>query len=582
MGDLTTFTELIALEVRGVPDKLQIVLDAPLDHIRFVNFEAVELVSVDQTIRRPRASFVNPVETFSYVPNSEVALNAYTVQLELELETSQEIHVVPYEQYKRQMKQSQMATFYGWSSLLILRLHNCHLDQLDAEVFDGLTSLIQLSLDHNRIKVIPAFTFYGMPNLRKLSLSHNEILNLNYRDLAGLLNLRELDLSYNNLTKLSELTFPPFPKLKSLDMRFNDIQHIFPYTFDVMNGTEVLLLGDSEVEVDFTQSTHAFHSLHELRKLTILNASHPKFSENIFFGLYNLQELNMQGRFPELTFDSFGSIPNITEITLSRCAIETLSMDTFYSSELLEVIDLSNNRITYLPPNLFDRQFNLRELYMQHNLLSTLPNLFFAHTTAKVIRLTDNPWICNCDLLRTWRQGVTNSLIKRRKETHCQAAYNDPMYTGHESEVCREKIVYNIVYDNKLSPRCDGGPNNVKHRSVYYVYRRDLKCREDEIVPFVAFSKNNKGFETVTVLETDDKWAKAQHAKKIKIMDIIMAKKKEAEKMRYRHTNSIVYAGRKSNISKLPHHNTNSWPKKIHPAQWHNEQDNTIANQLEL
>lgn len=588
MGDLTGFHDLAVLEVRGSPDKLRIVLDAPLDRVLFVNFEAVDLLANDHTVRRPRSSFVDPSETFSYIPNSEAALYEYNgpagfVDVDLEVQ-EEEIEVIPYEQYKKEKIQSKKPTFYGWSSLLILRLHNCHqLDQLDAEVFDGLNNLVQLSLDHNRIKVIPAFAFYFIPNLRTLSLSHNEILDLNYRDLAGLLQLLHLDLSYNNLTKLSEMTFPPFPKLETLDLRYNGIRHIFAYTFDVMNTTRSLQLGDADVEIDFTQSENAFDSLHELRDLQILNASHPRFTERIFSGLGQLRTLKMRGNFRELTFDSFGSIPNATEIRLSRCAVETLSMDTFYSTELLQVIDLSHNRLAYLPPNLFDRQFQLRELYLQNNRLATLPHSFFGHTRAKVIRLTENPWICTCDTLKTWKQGVTNSRQKRRKETHCQRAFNEVMEEDEDEneeagDLCREKVIYETVYDNQLSPKCDGGPAEVKHRAVYYAFRKELKCKrqEEEQQQGRSLSRMVKGIGHVSMRVSDEAWARAQHAKKMKIMQNILARKKEVEKKHFRETNSI---SKRPQRGRAPH----SLPRwqTLHVQKRRKDEDAEV-NQLEL
>lgn len=583
MGDLTAFHDLVSLEIRGIPDKLRLVLDAPLDRIHFVNFEAVQLVANDHTVRRPRSTFVDPAETFDYMPNSEAALYEYNVPSSssvVEIAPA-DLIVVPYEQYKKDIKKSQKPTFYGWSSLLILRLHDCHLDQLDAEVFDDLPSLVTLSLDHNRIKVIPAFAFYGSPNLRSLSLSHNEILNLHYRDLAGLLHLRHLDLSHNNLTMLSEVTFPPLPQLQTLDLRFNGIRHIFAYTFDVMNGTRTLQLGAPDVQMGFTQSENAFDALHELRHLQILNGTHPRFSERIFAGLHSLQRLQMHGDFRELTFDSFGSIANVTEMVLARCGVEQLSMDTFYSMERLQVIDLSHNRLAYLPPNLFDRQFQLRELDLHNNRLTALPSAFFAHTRAKAIRLTENPWLCTCDMLRTWRQGVTNARIRRRKETVCPKTYNE-VFAGEEEneELCREKIVYEAVYDNKLSPRCDGGPENVKHRAVYYAFRKELKCKRatDEEEDGRTLSRSMKGVGTVQVKVSEDAWKRAQHGKKMKILQNMLARKKQIEKDHHREMNSIGGRQRKRAPHSLPR-----WQKVIAQRRTEDEgEEEVFSNQLEL
>lgn len=583
---------MVALEIRGISNKLRLIMDAPLDRVFFVKFEAVELMANDHTMRRPKSSFVDPTDTFDYMPNSEAALYKYNVPgIEMEV-AEEELEVVPYEQYKKEIKRSLKPTFYGWSSLLILRLHNCHLDQLDAEVFDDLSALIHLSLDHNQIKVIPAFVFYGIPNLRTLSLAHNEILDLHYRDLAGLLSLRHLDLSYNNLTKLSESTFPPLPKLESLDLRFNGIRHIFAYTFDVMNTTQSLRLGDSEVEIDLTQSENAFDSLHQLTELQILNASHPRFDERIFNGLVNLRTLKMRGNFPELTFDSFGSIPNVTEMTIAHCNVTELSMDTFYGTELLQVIDLSHNRLAYLPPNLFDRQFQLRELHLQNNQLTQLPNSFFAHTRAKAIRLTDNPWVCTCEMLRTWKQGVTNARIKRRKERHCQRAFNEVFDDLEEEEedsgLCKEKIVYEAVYDNKLSPRCDGGPANVKGRAVYYAYRKELKCKslEEDLTDGRMRQWSMKGVGQVKVHVSEDTWQRSQHVRKMRIMQNILARKKQVEKEHFRHTNSLSLLGQRRRAP----HSLPRWQKRsklpavvdVVNVEDEEEDEEEISNQLEL
>lgn len=472
-SDLSHFSELSALEIRGIDKKFKFIIDVPLNNVNFANFESLELAGDEKTSRRPRNTVVDPAESFTYTPTME-ANNEYNVTLEVE----DEAEVLPYEQYLLEVQKTKLPSFFGWESLLTLRVHNCHLEQLDWEVFDGLNNLLHLSLDHNHIKVIPYFAFYGTPNLQFLSIAHNEILNLNYRDLAGLLNLKILDLSHNNLTRISEMTFPPFPKLEVLDLRHNSISQIFSHTFDVMNMTETLFLGTPGISIDFTQSDEAFDLLSNLKHLTILNASHPRFNEKLFRGLDKLEVLKMKGSFQEITYDAFGSVSNLRELIISECRIESLSMDAFYSNEMLEIVDLSNNQLAYLPPNLFDRQLRLRELYLQNNFLTDLTSSFFQTTAAKIVRLINNPWICTCGMA-SWNQGVTNKHISKAKP-ECDPIINDSLFDdANFTGFCGDKPLYNYAYDNKLSPRCDGGPDHVKHRSVYYALRRDLKCKSE-------------------------------------------------------------------------------------------------------
>lgn len=54
-----------------------------------------------------------------------------------------------------------------------------------------------------------------------------------------------------------------------------------------------------------------------------------------------------------------------------------------------------------------------------------------------------------------------------------QKCYTDP--TNGKSIKCNDQE-REYLFDNKVSPRCDGGPENVKHRSVYYSLRKNFKC----------------------------------------------------------------------------------------------------------
>lgn len=369
-SDLISLPDLYVLEIRGTNDRsLYLHMDEPLNKLKYVNFETIELVGSDTSTNKPIHS-VHPSELFDYVPESQ------RIDYNISIELKEEIEIVPYDVYVMEQKQSKIPTFYNWKQLQVIRIHNCKLDALHWQMFDDLTNLQHLSLEHNEIKIVPPFAFYGAQHVKTLSLAHNNILDLNYRALAGLLELEWLNLSNNNITKLSELTFPPFPKLEWIDFRGNPIKYIFPMTFGVMNNTKEIYIGSTVTTMQL-QTINSFQSLEELKILKMENVHSLVVNENTFNGLKNVEQLSIQGDIKRLEFDAFSVMLNIRKLILSNCGIQELSMDTFYGLSKLEIIDLSMNKLTFLPPGLFEQQINVKEIYLQNNQLQELPNTFF-------------------------------------------------------------------------------------------------------------------------------------------------------------------------------------------------------------
>lgn len=474
------FYDLKTLEVRdtGTNRNLNFLIDEPLPGVRHANFEAIELMA-DEKLAGKYTRGQHPSETYDYVPESE--RDEYNVSLELK----EEIEIVSYDVYRMELKRSKQPTFVGWEELNVLRIHSCQFDEIHWEMFDGLKNLRHLALEHNGIKIIPPFAFYGALHIKSLSLARNHILEMHYRALAGLLELEMLDLSSNNLTKLSEVTFPPFPKLKVVDLRQNAIQYIFPMTFAVMNATTDMRIGSESTALDLSISSSigSFATLERLKKLALLNVTTPKLHQAIFDGLSNLEQLTIRGHIKYIEFDTFSEMPKLKELILSDCNLEDISMDAFYGVRELRVIDLSNNKLKNIPPELFDEQKAMCELYLQNNALTKLPKRFFDKASLKLVRLTGNPWMCTCDLVE-WKQAMTN--VARGKRllpqygSHCFMNGKTGQYDGCDEELMDDYPRWAYEFDNRLSPRCDGGPDEVKHRSVYYTLRRSIKCTSAE------------------------------------------------------------------------------------------------------
>lgn len=366
------------MEIRGSSSShVQFILGEPLDFLKFVNLENIELLGTENTKRHSNAN--HPSELFDYVPESE--REEYNISLEIK----EEVEIVPYDVYLIEKQKSQMPTFYGWSELHVLRIHNCNLNELHWEMFDGLTNLEHLSLEHNDIKIVPPFALYGAQQIKTLSLARNSILDFNYRSLAGLLKLEWLDVSRNNISKLSELSFPPFPNLEVVDFRYNPITHIYPMAFGVMNNTVHMFIGSDAGSLDLSYGS-SFSSLERLNTLTLLNASIPVLHQKVFKGLKSVTKLTMQGEIRRIEFDAFAEMPKLKELYLSQCGIREISMDIFFGIRNLEIVDLSSNELFYLPNGLFDEQKKIKEIYLQNNLLTEVPARFFDIPSVKLIR----------------------------------------------------------------------------------------------------------------------------------------------------------------------------------------------------
>lgn len=470
VSDFNQLFDLNTLEIRGSKEAhFKLLFDEPLSWVKHLSVESVTLEAADSMKFRPNVEQIDPSKNFDYVPNSEKL--KYNIFFETPVEMA-EAEIVPYDVYKMEKTiESKLRTisFYGWDNLKVLRISDCQLDQLYWEMFDGLKNLEHLSLEKNAIKEIPSFSFYGALNIKTLSLSHNQILDLHYKALAGLLHLELLDLSNNNLVKLSELTFPPFPKLKIADVSNNPIRNLYASIFGVLNTTKVLYLGSEDIPMEIN-AQKPFEHLESLIYLEIANVKADLLDQNSFSSLSSLEILKIRSGSIELVeFDTFAKMIKLKELHLINCRIEEISMDTFFGAKQLTIIDLSNNLIAELPPGLFDDQHDLVEINLDKNMLTTLPSDIFKLKSLKMVRLTDNPWDCNCEM-RDWKQAITNKIKSSKLENKCNT--NSLI---DDKKNCESKSIQTYVFDHKLSPKCKT-PSNLENRSVFYALRKVLKC----------------------------------------------------------------------------------------------------------
>jgi Leucine-rich repeat (LRR) protein len=101
----------------------------------------------------------------------------------------------------------------------------------------------------------------------------------------------------------------------------------------------------------------------------------------MFSHLSELHTLDMQGNGCSGRFLSYlQNCRNLTSLRLSGNNIRSLPPDGLHLPSL-QLLYLSNNLITELPPHLFTNTHNITKLELKNNLITTLPKTLFTHTT---------------------------------------------------------------------------------------------------------------------------------------------------------------------------------------------------------
>lgn len=159
----------------------------------------------------------------------------------------------------------------------------------------------------------------------------------------------------------------------------------------------------------------AFSELPNLNKLDIRGGWNLKVKNLINGGITypNLEHLNLSGTLYIDLIPKGGlySMPNLKSITWAETDLRTIESNAFNGADKLLEIDLSDNGLTRLPFGIFSK---------------------IARRPGARINLSNNPWICSCDLVEL-QQLLTD------KETK-------DAFVDVETVQCIKQIYPNRVY----------------------------------------------------------------------------------------------------------------------------------------
>lgn len=147
-----------------------------------------------------------------------------------------------------------------------------------------------------------------------------------------------------------------------------------------------------------------FFGLKSLKMLSFKNARFENIQKNALAAMPNLASFMMRycGERKILLGNLFGfsKMPHLTRITIINCNLnDTIRDTTFTGLQALSHLALNFNHIKTIAPKAFQNVFKtLNKLYMDDNMLKSIPKSLFKTDRILKIYVQRNPWHCDCKM----------------------------------------------------------------------------------------------------------------------------------------------------------------------------------------
>ncbi|XP_015241260.1 PREDICTED: podocan [Cyprinodon variegatus] len=226
----------------------------------------------------------------------------------------------------------------------------------------------RLSLQNNKIKEITVEHISHLHQLETLNLQNNWLTTEGLED-EGFEMLDQLAYLYLANNKLTSAPKVLPPSLVSADFAANQISRIYPYTFGHKPNLRSVYLHNNKL-TDEGLPDHMFNASDTLEILTISSNLLRVVPNNLPPSLLRLHLKS--NKLEEIPTGALGDLRNLRELYLQNNLLTNAGIDneTFSQLSSLEYLDLSNNNLSVVPKGL---PRNLLLLHLEKNAIHSIP-----------------------------------------------------------------------------------------------------------------------------------------------------------------------------------------------------------------
>ena len=316
--------------------------------------------------------------------------------------------------------------FKGLENLKELSLYRNTIKVISDGTFDDLNLLEVLWMDQNKLKTIDQNIFKSMKKLRRADFGSNLCVDKNADTEVSIMDLQNeitekcgislkelidkvkylefnLSMTYIEIANLSEKMFVFMENAKKIPFHCDFFLNASEYT---CNARHLFVKNNNTKISDIRGHHHRMYSVNNvttihihkqdtkflpigiisyfsnLKTLKVTKSNLVFIDNDSFIGMNNVNALILNGNsievLPEYVFDE---LHYLRIMDLSDNRITSLPPKTFYKLFLLEVLKLNDNRIQYLPSNLLSGNLNLRKIYFENNIISSIGSTIMQYLT---------------------------------------------------------------------------------------------------------------------------------------------------------------------------------------------------------
>ena len=238
----------------------------------------------------------------------------------------------------------------GLDNLKKLDLKENRITKLNAEMFEDIHKLQHLDISRNFIYSIEEKTFDQIKDLHTLNLHGNELKSISQSVIGNLTSLQYLQLQNNQLSRIADETFRRLTSLKSLHLSDNRIRYLSSEVFKGLDQLHTLYLSYNQLTAEDLMNNKTFQFLGSLASLFLSGNRITKIDNSTFcpilknLGSIHLEETGLS----TISTGTFNCLHKLNFLRLGGNSLTKITNITFSGLNHLDLLDISNNNITYV------------------------------------------------------------------------------------------------------------------------------------------------------------------------------------------------------------------------------------------